>query len=73
MFIEAKAYMFVGSSRQRLSIKNMPLHEDIRKFAKEIAELTNYIAIDEKKDSRVVLLAKNRLKCSGASPKINGK
>ena len=58
IFVEVKAYMFVGSSRMRLSIKNMPLHGEVRSFAEEIAKKSGYRVIDEKKESRVVLLMK---------------
>lgn len=57
-FVEVKAYMFVGSSRERLSLSNMPLHEDIIKFAKEICIYSGYKIIDEQLQSRVVLLMK---------------
>ena len=60
-FIEVKAYMYVGSSRQRLSIKNMPLHHEIAEFAQKLEEkLGKWKIVDEQKESRVVLLAKNR-------------
>jgi len=62
MFVEVKAYMFVGSSRQRLNKENMPYHEDVKEFAKKIADLSNYKIIDDKKESRVVLLAKEDYK-----------
>ncbi|MFH1827989.1 MAG: 4-demethylwyosine synthase TYW1 [Nanoarchaeota archaeon] len=58
VFVECKAYMFVGSSRLRLSIDHMPYHSDIKKFAGKIAECSDYKIIDEKKESRVVLLMK---------------
>ena len=57
-FIEAKAYMWVGFSQQRLNIKDMPLHPEIKKFAKEICKNSKLKIIDEKKESRVVLLMK---------------
>ena len=56
-FIEAKGYMFVGGSRQRLAIENMPTHEEIRQFAMELNRYLDYELIGEKKDSRVVLLS----------------
>ena len=56
-FIEAKGYMFVGGSRQRLAIENMPTHEEILNFANELNKSLNYNLIGEKKDSRVVLLS----------------
>ena len=48
--------MWVGHSRERLMIENMPLHTEIKSFAVQIARLTGYIIKDEKKESRVVLL-----------------
>ncbi len=57
-FIEPKAYVFVGYSRERLTIENMPSHEEVREFAKKMANLTSYYYEDEMKDSRVVLLSK---------------
>lgn len=56
-FVEVKAYMFVGSSRLRLTIENMPRHNEVREFADRIAEASGYKVIDEKEESRVVLLA----------------
>jgi tRNA wybutosine-synthesizing protein 1 len=57
-YVEPKAYMFVGSSRLRLSFENMPRHEEIRGFAEAIAEQTGYNIIDDCADSRVVLLSR---------------
>ncbi|MCX6709391.1 MAG: 4-demethylwyosine synthase TYW1 [Candidatus Woesearchaeota archaeon] len=56
LFVEAKAYMYVGYSRQRLKIENMPRHSEILEFSKEIARHSGYKIIDEKENSRVVLL-----------------
>lgn len=58
LFVEVKAYMFVGSSRERLQIENMPRHPEVREFAEEVGKLCGYKIIDEKANSRVVLLAK---------------
>lgn len=62
-FIEVKAYMWIGFSRKRLKEENMPLYSDIQKFAKEIEKATDFEIVDEKEDSRVVLLQsrKNRI------------
>ena len=57
-FVEAKAYMFVGASRQRLTIKNMPRHNEVVEFAKQIGKHCKYKMIDEQPESRVVLLMK---------------
>ena len=57
-FVECKAYVWVGHSKERLELKNMPLHPDIKAFAEKIASCSGYKIIDEKKESRVVLLMK---------------
>ena len=57
-YVEVKAFMFVGGARNRLSQDNMPTHEEVRIFAKEIADKLHYKIKDEKIESRVVLLAK---------------
>jgi len=59
LFIEPKGYVFVGYSRKRMTISNMPSHEDVNKFGKEIAEGLGYFLKMERPDSRVVLLSKN--------------
>ena len=58
MFVEVKAYMWVGMSRERLEQENMPLHEEVKQFAEEIAKHADYKIIDEHEPSRVVLLMK---------------
>ena len=55
-YVECKGYVWVGFSRKRLKKENMPLHKEIREFAKKIAKYSNYKIIDEKEQSRVVLL-----------------
>lgn len=55
-FIEAKAFMFLGGSRARLTMENMPSHEEVKAFAGKISEHTGYGITNEKEDSRVVLL-----------------
>lgn len=59
-FVEPKAYVFVGASRERLSIENMPLHKTIKDFSRRLASKLGYEAIDEKADSRVVLLSSGK-------------
>ena len=61
-FVETKAYVWVGYSRQRLGIESMPLHKEIKEFAKEIEKNSSYKVIDEKKESRVVLLMEKDFK-----------
>ncbi len=58
-FIESKGYVNVGYSRERLTMQNMPTHEEIRKFALRLAsELGDYELQSERRDSRVALLVK---------------
>ena len=58
MFVEVKAYMWVGMSRERLEQENMPSHEEVKEFSLEIAKYADYKLIDEHEPSRVVLLMK---------------
>ncbi|MEM3342440.1 MAG: 4-demethylwyosine synthase TYW1 [Thermoplasmata archaeon] len=55
-FIEPKGYVFVGYSRKRLSISNMPSHKKISDFAQKLASLTGYQWAGEQEGSRVVVL-----------------
>jgi len=55
-FVEVKAYMFLGYSRTRLSLSNMPFHDEVVNFSESIAESTGLKIVDEKENSRVVLL-----------------
>ena len=57
-FVECKAYMCVGGSRKRLKYEQMPSHEEIQTFAKQVAEHSGYKIKDEQKESRVVLLTR---------------
>lgn len=59
-YAEIKAYMAVGFSRERLGLNYMPKHEEIKKFAREIAEENGYIITDEHIPSRVVLLCRDK-------------
>jgi tRNA wybutosine-synthesizing protein 1 len=69
-FVECKSYMFVGSSRQRLSLRNMPWHEEVMAFAQEVASfLPQYEIVAEHTMSRAVLLAKKEWKAKKAKVK----
>jgi tRNA wybutosine-synthesizing protein 1 len=57
-FIEAKAYMHVGSSVKRLKRENMPTFEEIKKFSEKLAKELNWKIIDSHEPSRVCLIAK---------------
>ncbi|MBN1645738.1 4-demethylwyosine synthase TYW1, partial [Candidatus Woesearchaeota archaeon] len=57
-FVEVKAYVWVGASRERLKLENMPTHDNVKQFAEEICKYCSYKIIDESTPSRVVLLMK---------------
>lgn len=60
-FVEVKAYMLLGASRQRLTMDNMPEHDQVKDFALELLSyLPGYEYVDEHELSRVVLLAKKK-------------
>jgi tRNA wybutosine-synthesizing protein 1 len=60
-FIEVKAYMHIGYSQYRLKKEDMPTHKEVKAFAKKIIGLIpGYKMIDEKENSRVVLLSNNK-------------
>ncbi|UCE11674.1 MAG: 4-demethylwyosine synthase TYW1 [Candidatus Thorarchaeota archaeon] len=59
-FIEVKGYMFLGSSRGRLSPQNAPSHRAIRSFSEKLAALTGYYLQDEQAESRVTLLSRSK-------------
>ncbi len=61
-FVEVKGYMFLGSSRGRLTSSNAPSHRDIRAFSEKLADLTGYYFQDEQIESRVVLLSSGKKK-----------
>lgn len=56
--IEPKGYVFVGGSRQRLSMECMPSFEEVRSFSAEIGRISGMETLREKEDSRVVLLGR---------------
>jgi tRNA wybutosine-synthesizing protein 1 len=56
LFIEPKGYVFVGYSRNRMNLANMPSHEEVKSFGNHLALRMGYELLMEKKDSRVVLL-----------------
>ncbi|MEZ0393854.1 MAG: 4-demethylwyosine synthase TYW1 [Desulfurococcaceae archaeon] len=58
MHVEVKAYMYLGGSKERLTLHNMPEHEEVRAFARKLAELTGYRVLSESIPSRIVLLSR---------------
>lgn len=57
-FVEVKGYAWVGASRERLQQANVPQHEEIKEFAKEICKHSGYNIIDDQESAKVVLLMK---------------
>ena len=69
-FLEIKGYMFVGASRQRLQIENMPRHEDVVAFAHELSKYCGFKIISQQPISRAVLMMREDhtdriMKCDG--------
>lgn len=60
MFVEIKGFMSVGFARQRIGYDKMPYHKDVREFAEKLAKVSGLKILDEKKESRVVLLGKSK-------------
>ncbi len=60
--VEVKGYMNVGGARTRLNAGNMPLHGEIMRFAEIVEKNTDYKIIDQKANSRVVLLQRPDVK-----------
>ena len=58
-FVEIKSYMFIGASRQRLTLDHMPFHEEVKSFADKISRHCGYVTVDESRPSRVVLLMRH--------------
>lgn len=61
-YVELKAYMHLGFSRKRLLLDNMPSHEEVLDFSKQVAQALGYCIADESENSRVLLLSKDGAK-----------
>jgi tRNA wybutosine-synthesizing protein 1 len=59
-FIEPKGYMFVGRSRKRMHLFNMPSHSEVYYFGNQLAGYLGYKLSMERLDSRVVLLTRDQ-------------
>jgi len=59
--IELKGYSWLGESKQRLPIRAMPYHFEMREFARKMEKSTGYEIVAEDPISRVVLLARGRI------------
>lgn len=54
--VEPKGYVFVGGSRTRLSMDCMPSFAEIKDFSRQLGDRIGKSIINEREDSRVVLL-----------------
>jgi tRNA wybutosine-synthesizing protein 1 len=61
-FVEVKAYMHLGRSRDRLSRTAMPQHSEIMEFSKALGKYTGYDLEAEVPLSRVALLSSGRVR-----------
>lgn len=59
-FLEIKGYMFIGGSRQRLSLAQMPYHAYVKEFAEKINSHLGYELVGEQPISRVVLYSSGK-------------
>ena len=61
-FITLKGYTWLGGSKKRLAISNMPSMKEIEDFTESIASnLTNYKTKLRDKISRVIIIEKTKL------------
>ena len=60
-FIEAKGYVYVGNSRNNLTIENMPSHDDVMGFSQRLAPLVGREVLSERRESRVALIGKEMI------------
>ncbi len=58
-FVECKGYVHVGQSISRLTQDNMPSHEEILQFSRDLGTRLGYELTADRKESRVALLAKD--------------
>lgn len=65
-FIEAKAYMFVGESRNRMQESNMPTHAEVIAFSQKLLQaMPDYEIVSDHPPSFVVMMAKKQYKKNG--------
>jgi len=58
LFIEPKGYVFVGDSRRRMTIGNMPASADVSEFGRRVGERLGMEVLMERPDSRVALVGR---------------
>ncbi len=61
LFIEPKGYVFVGASRLRMSLANMPSHEEVLEFTDELGKELDYTFLNQQAASRVTLLGREMM------------
>jgi tRNA wybutosine-synthesizing protein 1 len=59
-FVEPKGYVFVGDSRTRMTMDNMPSHASVSQFSAKLASLLSMEVLREREDSRVTLIGSRR-------------
>jgi tRNA wybutosine-synthesizing protein 1 len=70
-FIEVKGYMSVGFARKRIGYEKMPNDNEIKDFSVRLLKfLPKYKLLDEKEESRVLLLGKDKSKMKIKSSEI---
>ncbi|RLF12429.1 MAG: 4-demethylwyosine synthase TYW1 [Thermoprotei archaeon] len=57
-YVEVKAYMYLGFSRYRLKLGNMPRHSEVVRFAHLLSQHIGYEVLEDSLHSRVVLLSR---------------
>ena len=60
-FIEAKGFVFVGNSRNNLSIDNMPTHAEVMEFSERLAPMVDRQVLSERSESRVALIGREMI------------
>ncbi len=60
LFVEPKGYVFVGDSRRRMSMDNMPSIADVIQFGEKIGEELGMSIVKKKDDSRVIRTGRGR-------------
>jgi tRNA wybutosine-synthesizing protein 1 len=58
-YVEVKAYMHLGYSRNRLPREAMPKHDEVLEFAKKVADASGYRLASDVELSRVALVSKD--------------
>ncbi len=69
-FLEIKAYMHIGYSRERLKMENMPTHAETKEYAKQMESfLPSFKYLDEQRLSRILVYINNGKNRAKPKPK----